>query len=275
MTAPAVPTCAIVIPARHASTRFPGKPLIPLRGANGTTRSLIERSWRAASAVPGIAHVVIATDDARIADHATTFGAHVVMTPETCRNGTERCAAALPALAAQLGTTPDIVINWQGDAPLAPPDVVAPLIALLARDPALGVATPAIPATPGVLAALRTDEAAGRVGGTSVVFDARSRALYFSKRIIPHIPPERAADPGLVHLHLGLYAYRPAALMAYAAANPSHLELLEGLEQLRFADLGIPVGLALTTPPAHDMIECNNPHDVPLIEAALRLAGID
>ena len=275
MIAPATPVCAIVIPARHASTRFPGKPLTPLRGAHGTARSLIERSWRAADAVPGIAHVVIATDDARIADHAAAFGANVVMTPDTCRNGTERCAAALPALAADLGTTPDIVINWQGDAPLAPPHTIAPLIALLARDPALGVATPAIPATPGVLAALRADEAAGRVGGTTVVFDALSRALYFSKRIIPHIPPDRTDEPGLVHLHLGLYAYRPAALMAYAAAAPSRLELLEGLEQLRFGDLGIPIGLALIDPPAHDMIECNNPADVPLIEAALRLAGID
>lgn len=275
MTAADAPLRVIVIPARHASSRFPGKPLVPLRGAHGTVRSLIERSWRAASAVPGIARVVVATDDARIADHAAGFGAHVVMTPESCRNGTERCAAALPALAGALGTMPDAVVNWQGDAPLGVPGMVAPLLDRLARDPAIGMATPAIPASAGVLAALRADEAAGRVGGTTVVFDRAGHALYFSKRIIPHVPPDRAGDPGMVHLHPGLYAYRPAALAAYAAAAPSRLELLEGLEQLRFADIGVPMGVALIDPPAHDMIECNNPEDVPLIEAALRLAGID
>ena len=85
----------IVIPARHASTRFPAKPLAPLRGANGTVRPLVERTWRTAIGVPGIDRVIVATDDGRIADTARGFGAEVVMTPATCRNGTERCAADL------------------------------------------------------------------------------------------------------------------------------------------------------------------------------------
>jgi 3-deoxy-manno-octulosonate cytidylyltransferase (CMP-KDO synthetase) len=78
-----------------------------------------------------------------------------------------------------------------------------------------------------------------------------------------------------VHLHLGVYAYRPAALRAYAAAAPSRLEMLEGLEQLRFAEIGLPVGVALCAAPAWDAIECNNPADVPLIERVLAQSGID
>lgn len=262
----------IVIPARHASTRFPGKPLEPLRGARGTVRPLIERSWLAARAVPGIDRVVIATDDARIADAAAAFGAEVAMTPPDCRNGTERCAAALDAL----GEAPALVVNLQGDAPLTPPGVVTALVAAMDADPALAVATPAVPCSEGVLAALLADEAAGRVGGTTVVFGPDGRALYFSKRVIPHVPPARAAaEPGLVHLHLGVYAYRPVALARYRDAPPGRLEELEGLEQLRFLDAGIAVGVVACPPPGWDVIELNNPGDAPAIEAVLAARGID
>ena len=106
----------IVIPARHASTRYPGKPLVELRGATGEALSLIRRSWEAAQQVQGIDRVIVATDDERIAEHATAFGAEVAMTSTTARNGTERCAEAV----ASLGLTPEIVVNLQGDAPLTP-----------------------------------------------------------------------------------------------------------------------------------------------------------
>lgn len=272
MTGMASPERIIVIPARHGSTRFPGKPLVDLHGAGGRPRPLIERTWRAAMAVRGISRVLIATDDDRIAQAARGFGADVVMTPMHCRNGTERCAAVLDAL----DHDPDLVINLQGDAPLTPPDVVAALIARIEGAPDLGVATPAAPCTPGVLSALITDQAAGRVGGTTVVFDGAHRALYFSKRVIPHVAPERlAAQAHAVHLHMGVYAYRPSALRAYAAAPPSPLEDLEGLEQLRFCDRGVPVGVALCAAPAWDAIECNNPGDIPLIERVLAELGID
>lgn len=266
----ASPRRIIVIPARHASTRFPGKPLTLLRGADGVARPLIEHSWRAACAVPGVARVVVATDDARIADRAAGFGADVVMTPATCRNGTERCAAVLDTLDAE----PDLVINLHGDAPLTPPAIVSALIARIDKAPDCAVATPAIPCSPGVLAALLDDAAAGRVGGTTVVGDQAGRALYFSKRVIPYVAPEALArDAGQVHLHLGVYAYRPAALRAYAAAAPVAIEESEGLEQLRFLALGVPVALAVCPPPAWDVIECNNPGDVPLIEAVMAGMG--
>jgi 3-deoxy-manno-octulosonate cytidylyltransferase (CMP-KDO synthetase) len=272
MTAIHAPERIIVIPARHGSTRFPGKPLAPLRGAHGRARPLIERTWRTAMTVPGIARVLIATDDDAIATTARGFGAEVIMTPASCANGTERCAALLD----RLGHEPDLVINLQGDAPLTPASVLGALIARIEAAPELGVATPATPCTPGVLAALIADQAAGRVGGTTVVFDSAHRALYFSKRVIPFVAPALLArEAQRVHLHTGVYAYRPAALRAYCAAGPSRLETLEGLEQLRFIENGIVVGVALCPAPGWDAIECNNPADVPLIERVLAQCGID
>uniref|UniRef100_UPI0025EE05FE cytidylyltransferase domain-containing protein n=1 Tax=uncultured Paracoccus sp. TaxID=189685 RepID=UPI0025EE05FE len=130
----------VVIPARHASTRYPGKPLVDLRGASGQARSLIRRSWDAAMAVSGVDRVVVATDDDRIRDHAAGFGADVVMTSTACRNGTERCAEAV----ANLGLRPEIVVNLQGDAPLTPAWFVEDLVANLRADPQSDVATPVL-----------------------------------------------------------------------------------------------------------------------------------
>ncbi|MEP2846618.1 MAG: NTP transferase domain-containing protein, partial [Alphaproteobacteria bacterium] len=121
----------IVIPARYASTRYPGKPLVALTGATGQKQSLIERSWRAASAVSGVDRVVVATDDDRIREAAEGFGAEVVMTSEACANGTERCAEAHAAL----GGGYDIVVNLQGDAPLTPHWFVEGLVQGLKDNP--------------------------------------------------------------------------------------------------------------------------------------------
>ena len=262
----------VIIPARRASTRFPDKPLAPLRGAEGTIRPLIERTWHTACTVPGIARVLVATDDDRIAETARGFGADVVMTSVTCRNGTERCAAVLD----QLDHEPDLVINLQGDAPLTPTDVIAALIERIEQASDIAVVTPASPCTPQLLDTLITDQQSGLVGGTTVVFDDARRALYFSKRVIPFVAAERlAADAHQVHLHMGVYAYRPAALRAYTAAPPSRLEALEGLEQLRFNEIGIPIGVALCPPPPWDAIECNNPGDVSRIERVLAQRGIN
>lgn len=258
---------ALIIPARYASSRFPGKPLAPLAGPDGSVRALLDWTWAAAGAaacaVPAIAQCVVATDDDRIADHARRAGMGVVMTPADCLNGTERCAAALHGLDA-----PDIVVNLQGDAPLIPAAMVAAVIDCLIADPGLACATAAVPASAAVLAHLQTDAAAGRVGGTTVVCNRAGRALYFSKSIIPHVTPGSVPVQPVL-LHVGLYAYRPAALSAYAASGPAAIELQEGLEQLRFLDAGLPVGVAVCPAPGWDLIELNNPTDTPLIEAQL------
>lgn len=257
---------AIIIPARHASQRYPGKPLAELRGVDGEARSLIRRSWDAAVAITRADRVWVATDDARIAGHVEGFGGQVVMTPQTCRNGTERCAAALEVL----GDIAPIIVNLQGDAPLTPGFVVADLVAGLAADAAAVMTTPAVRCSPSLYRHLVTDQAQGRVGGTTVVFGADRRALYFSKRVLPHVPEAMADGHAQVHLHLGVYAYRPAALRAYAAMAPSLLEQLEGLEQLRFLESGDVVRVVPFAPLDWDCIELNNPEDVPAIEAVLR-----
>lgn len=257
----------VLIPARYASARYPGKPLVMLRGADGVAKSLVQRTWEAGMAVPGVASLHVLTDDDRIAGHARGFGADVVMTPDTCANGTERCAAAV----AQGDVAGDLFINLQGDAPLTPPSFVSALIGAMTAGAMPPMATPVIRCDAETLAMLRADRAAGRVGGTTAVFDARHRALYFSKEVIPFAAP--GTDPVPVFHHVGLYAYRPDALRAYPSWAPGPLERLEGLEQLRFLENGIGITCVEVTPGDRMFWEINNPVDVPRVEAALAARG--
>lgn len=262
----------IVIPARHASTRYPGKPLVTLRGAKGEARSLIRRSWDAGMAVSGVDRVVVATDDARIRDHAEGFGAEVVMTSTACRNGTERCAEAM----ATLGVSPQIVVNLQGDAPLTPPWFVEALIEGLAADPSADVATPVLNCTGAMRADLLADRAAGRVGGTTAVFGAGNSALYFSKEVIPFVPGNPVPKaPSPVFHHVGVYAYRPVALTDYAGWPEGRLEALEGLEQLRFLEHGRRILCVEVEARGRQFWELNNPEDVPKLEAMMQAMGLD
>lgn len=262
----------IVIPARFASTRYPGKPLVELRGASGTAKSLIRRSWDAAMAVSGADKVVVATDDDRIADAATGFGADVVMTAATCRNGTERCAEALD----KLGGGYDMVVNLQGDAPLTPHWFVEDLVAGLRVHPQAAVATPVLRTDGRALNGLLNDRKAGRVGGTTAVFGADHNALYFSKEVIPFTGQVYGDDDDTpVFHHVGVYAYRPDALEAYGQWEPGPLETLEGLEQLRFLEQGTHMLCVEVAARGRQFWELNNPEDVPRIEAMLRDMGHD
>ena len=194
------------------------------------------------------------------------------MTSPDCANGTERCADAI----GQLGDVAPIIVNLQGDAPLSPAFVIEHLVERLDQDREVEMATPAVRCSPSVLGHLMTDAAEGRVGGTTAVFDRFDRALYFSKRILPYLPDAATSSrPVPVHLHLGLYAYRPGALLRYQNSEPSSLEQLEGLEQLRFLDLGMPVSVVRLETLQWDSIELNNPSDVPIIERVLAERGID
>ncbi len=259
---------AIIIPARLASSRFPAKPLAPITGPDGTARMALSYTWQAAQAAARLlgdaVEVVVATDDAAIAEACRAQGMAAVMTPASCLNGTERCAAALGLLTVR----PDVVVNVQGDALLTPPEMVRAVVERLRGDGDLAMATPVVAASPAVLAHLQTDAAAGRVGGTTAACTSDGRALYFSKSIIPHAAPGTTPIQPVL-LHIGVYAYRPAALEAYAARPPAPLELQEGLEQLRFLDGGLAVGTVLCEAPSWNVIELNNPTDVALIEAEL------
>lgn len=248
----------IIIPARYASTRFPGKPLSELRGQDGTARTLIEHTWRAGVAVPGVDAVYVATDDHRIAEVCAAFDASVVMTSPDCRNGTERCADALSKIAEQ----PDIIINLQGDAPLTPAWFLSDLLVALKENPQFDAATPVLQCDAATLERLRKDRQQGRVGGTTAVFDDSHRALYFSKEVLPF-------GSGACFHHVGVYAYRSATLAAYPYWAESNLERSEGLEQLRFLENGSTMLCVEVDAKGRNFWEVNNPEDMPLIETML------
>lgn len=261
----------IVIPARFASTRYPGKPLVEIAGADRVKKSLIQRSWEAATSVDGIDRVVVATDDARIQVAAQAFGAEVVMTSPMCENGTERCAEALE----NLGGDYEIVVNLQGDAPLTPAWFVSALVDGLANDPDCAVATPVLRCDGWALNGFLEDRRAGRVGGTTAVFQTDEKALYFSKEVIPFTPHTfEDADETPVFHHVGVYAYRPAALVKYKTWQTGALEALEGLEQLRFLENGISVKCVQVDGKGRAFWELNNPEDLPKIEKILHELGV-
>lgn len=262
----------LVIPARYASSRYPGKPLAELRGASGAAKSLLERSLRAAIEVSGIDRVVIATDDARIEAAGHALGAEVVMTSPEAANGTERVAEAHAAL----GGSYDIIVNLQGDAPLTPAWFVEALVGAMIAEPSADIATPVLRCDGRALKSLLEDRKAGRVGGTTAVFGAGKRGLYFSKEVIPYTGKDYADDaPTPVYHHVGVYAYRPGALSEYPSWPTGPLEALEGLEQLRFLEQGREVLCVEVDGKGRAFWELNNPSDVPKIEAILTELGIE
>ena len=258
----------ILIPARYASSRFPGKPLAMLTLPDGQQKSLIRMSYETACSVSGIHAVYVITDDTRIQSAAQDFGAQVIMTSDTCRNGTERCAEAMELF----GLDVDLIINFQGDAPLTPPWFVEGLIDAMKTDPSADITTPVLRLDKETYAIFREDRLKNRVGGTTAVFDRKFHALYFSKEVLPFIEPEKLADPNLIPVfhHVGVYAYRPAALKDYSAWPEGPLERLEGLEQLRFLENSHSIKCVEVEARGRLFWELNNPEDIARIEAALR-----
>mgnify|MGYP003320183824 FL=1 len=257
---------AIIIPARYASTRYPGKPLVQLRTKEGK-KSLIQLSWEAANKVSGVSEIYVATDDKRIEEHAVTFGAKVVQTSSKCKNGTERCAEAVNN--AQLDA--EIIVNFQGDAPLTPSWFVEDIIAALKADKSTDMATPVLRLDRKSYNLFSEDRKSDRVGGTTVVFDKHMCALYFSKELIPffEISKIEIGEPTPCFHHVGVYAYRKNILRDYLSWPESNLEKLEGLEQLRFLFENKRVKCVEVSSKGHVFWELNNPQDVQLIEKVL------
>ncbi|MBS1705521.1 MAG: 3-deoxy-manno-octulosonate cytidylyltransferase [Armatimonadetes bacterium] len=214
---------AIIIPARMASTRFPGKPLKLLRG-----KPMIEWVWQAALRVPNVESVVIATPDDEIRTAATDFGARVESTRKDHPSGTDRLAELVGRVEA------DIFINVQGDEPLIEPSTIQKCLQPLLDDPAVQMTTIACPCRP-------EDEDNPAV--VKVVTNLQGNALYFSRHSIPF-----ARNPRRVVLkrHVGIYGYRPRLLREFASWGESDLEATEGLEQLRFLDRGVPIRVEWT-----------------------------
>jgi 3-deoxy-manno-octulosonate cytidylyltransferase (CMP-KDO synthetase) len=207
---------AVVIPARYASQRLPGKPLL-----RDTGKYLIQHVYeRARDSSADV--VLVATDDRRIADAVTDFGGACVMTCADHPSGTDRVAEVARDLDA------DVIVNLQGDEPLIEPATLDLLPELLRRNPEAPMATLATP--------IRTAEQWHNPNCVKVVLDAADHALYFSRSPIPFVrqgQPDFAARPSLFLQHLGLYAYRRSFLLSLAQLPPLPLEDLEKLEQLR------------------------------------------
>ena len=225
-----------VIPARYASTRFPGKPLAPLG-----ERSLVEEVWQRARAASKLDRLLIATEDRRVVEAAEGFGAEVMLTADSHPSGTDRVAEVTERLAPE---TYDIVVNIQGDEPLLTPTSLDRLVSALEADPLAEMATLAEP--------IETVEELFDPNVVKLVTDSAGRALYFSRAPIPfhrgtgaelrsdfrQALPQR--DGGLTGYlkHAGIYAYKAKALRALTRLEPSPLELDEGLEQLRALQAG-------------------------------------
>jgi 3-deoxy-manno-octulosonate cytidylyltransferase (CMP-KDO synthetase) len=220
----------VVIPARYASTRFPGKPLVLLAG-----KPMLQWVYENA-ARSGAREVLVATDDARIAAAARAFGAPVAMTSASHESGTDRIAEA--AATAGWGAE-DIVVNLQGDEPLLPPALLRQVAGLLEADPGAGIATLATPVRS--LAEYLDPNAVKVVAGED------GRALYFSRAPIPwhrDTAPGGAPDHAGARRHIGLYAYRVGALQRLAALPAAALEMAEKLEQLRALANGLAIRVA-------------------------------
>jgi 3-deoxy-manno-octulosonate cytidylyltransferase (CMP-KDO synthetase) len=256
----------IIIPARYASSRFPGKPLARLKDRTGVSKSLIERSFDAAKAVKGVAAIYVATDDERIKLAAEAFGADVIMTSESCPNGTERCAEAI----LYLKDKADIYINLQGDAPLTPHWFVEALIAEMTENSDVQMATPVLRCDSDTHRHFIDDRQAGRVGGTTAVFNVNKDALYFSKEVIPYTGKVFEPDASIpVFHHVGVYAYREGALKAYPTWPVGPLETYEGLEQLRFLENGSKIRCVEVEGRGRVFWELNNPIDIERIESVI------
>lgn len=222
-----------IIPARYASTRFPGKPLADMKG-----KYMIQRVYEQACKV--LDRVCVATDDERIFNAVQSFGGQVVMTSERHRSGTDRCFEAYT----NLGGGEDVVINIQGDEPFIKPEQIESLIACF-DSPQTQIATLVRPfeATEGY-------EALANPNSPKVVMNERHEALYFSRSIIPYlrgVDPEQWLSQHVYYKHIGMYGYRADVLGEITRLPQSSLELAESLEQLRWLQNGYTVKVGITT----------------------------
>jgi 3-deoxy-manno-octulosonate cytidylyltransferase (CMP-KDO synthetase) len=220
-----------LIPARYASTRFPGKPLADLGG-----QTMIQRVVGQARQ-SSLTRVVVATDDQRIADHVRSFGGEVVMTRADHPSGTDRVAEAYAALAEDY----EVVVNIQGDEPFIQPAQIDSVIDCFVRTPTAQLAT--------LIRQIDSLENLLSLHVVKCVPDLLGRALLFSRQPLPY-QRDRPQAAWLQHhtywQHLGLYAYRPATLAHITTLAPSALELAESLEQLRWLENGLPIHVATT-----------------------------
>ncbi len=242
-----------IIPARYASTRFPGKPLAILGG-----KTVIRRVWEQVSRV--IDDVAVATDDRRIAEAVRAFGGRVEMTSPDHRSGTDRCREAYDRLGAEY----DVVVNVQGDEPFISPSQIRALTACF-DDERTDIATLVKPFAPsdGI-------EALENPNSPKVVIDNESRAIYFSRSVIPYLRGVERSEWLARHTfykHIGMYAFRRDVLREVTSLPQSSLERAESLEQLRWLENGYKIGVGITD---IETVGIDTPEDLARAEEFLR-----
>lgn len=227
---------AIVIPARFASKRFPGKPLAKIAGVE-----MLKRVWDITTLVKKThpdTYAVVATDDDRIKSFCEQNNINYVMTSESCRTGTERTAEALT----KIDINPNFVINLQGDNPLCPPWFIESMLECVKQNPDIEMITPYVNLKWSELDALRKQKEVSPFSGTTVIVDKDEYAIWFSKNIIPAIRKEEAlretSEFSPVKRHIGLYGYSPKMLSILQNMEATKYEKLEGLEQLPILEAG-------------------------------------
>lgn len=222
---------AAIIPARYASTRFPGKPLVPIRGI-----SMIQRVYESVSRLELLDQVVVATDDERIYRHVRSFGGEAVMTSPDHQSGTERCAEALE----KLREYPDIVLNVQGDEPFIDPEHLRQILGCF-EDSDTQIAT--------LIKRIERPDELFNPNVPKVVCNERGMALYFSRSTIPYLrgpEPSEWLQTHAFYKHIGLYGYRGHVLQQIAQLPAGSLEQAEKLEQLRWLEAGYLIRVAET-----------------------------
>lgn len=242
-----------IIPARYASTRFPGKPLAMLGG-----KPMIQRVYEQVAGV--LDEAVVATDDERIFEAVERFGGRVVMTSTAHRSGTDRCREAYE----KVGGDYDVVVNVQGDEPFIRREQLEALKRCF-ESPATQIATLVKPFT-------EADglEALENPNSPKVVLDGGSQALLFSRSVIPYLRGVERNEWLAKHTfykHIGIYAFRAETLMEVTALPPSRLELAESLEQLRWLENGYRIGVGITD---FETIGIDTPEDLARAEAFLK-----
>lgn len=246
-----------IIPARFASTRFPGKPLVPILG-----KTLLQRTYENATRISGLDKLIVATDDERISAHVRQFGGEVVMTSESCLTGTDRLAEVLQIQPHLMKAA--AVVNIQGDEPCIDPHSVHRAISLLLDDSLASMATLVTP--------LQTEEDALNPSIVKCVMDLKNNAMYFSRSLIPSSKKQLFNPLGNYYRHIGLYVYRPDFLIHYQSLSPTPLQLEEDLEQLKVLEHGYRIKAAVTS---HAGVGVDTPEDLKKIEQFLIETGPD
>ena len=253
-----MPKFIAIIPARYASTRFPGKPLVDIGG-----KSMIQRVYEQTKK-SNVNRIIIATDSELILNHVETFGGQAMMTSEHHQSGTERCSEIAATLLQQEHISEDdVVINVQGDEPFLKPEQINALMACFRKTPDFSHLKVKLVT---LIKSVKYDEVASDPNVVKVVVDNRQRAIYFSRAPIPFYRNAAESESAFCWKHIGIYAYRVKTLLRLVELEPTLLEQAEKLEQLRWIENKITIRTCTTE---DESISIDTPEDLEKISSLI------